>query len=146
MMIESYDYALSVTHQATLLEPDDELFQLQMGRIWKQRGYYDKAMPYYETAMRLNPLSVEAAMGYIDTKLSMEDDQADLRGGLEFLERYVALEPRNEDLIYRIGKLRDAIERRLTRSPDFGTLSVAPELAPSSEPPEDDPHAGHDHD
>jgi spermidine synthase len=119
LMIENFDYALSVTHQAAELEPDDDLFALQLGKIWKRRGYFDKALPYYERARALNPQNIEAAIGYIDTKLAMEDDKADLRMGLEFLRSHLAIAPNHPDLLYRIGKLEDAIRRGLRRPEGF---------------------------
>ncbi len=125
LMNESFDYALSVTHQAALLEPDNDLVWLQLGRIWKRRGYYDKALPYYEKAMAANPLNVEAAMGYIDTKLKMEEDYPDLEGALAFLQGYVPLEPENADLLSRIERLELAISRGdRTPPPGWGEEST----------------------
>ncbi len=115
---EEFDYALACTGQATLLAPDDDLFRLQMGRIWKQRGYYDKALPYYEAARELNPENVEAAVGWLDTKLAMQGDHADLPWGLEFLHSLLAIDPDHEDVHYRISKLEDAIRRHATRAPE----------------------------
>lgn len=109
---EDFDYAIACTGQAITLAPDDDLFQIQMGRIWKARGYFDKSLPYYEAAMRLNPKSVEAAIGYVDAKLAMEGDAADIQYGLDFLEKYRAIDPVHEDLLYRIGKLKDVLSRR----------------------------------
>jgi Flp pilus assembly protein TadD len=108
---EDFDYAIACTGQAITLEPEDDLFQLQLGRIWKQRRFYDKAMPYYEKAMSLNPLNVEAAIGYVDNKLVMEGRSPDIEGGIAILERYRKIDPYHEDLQMRIGKLHDALER-----------------------------------
>jgi tetratricopeptide (TPR) repeat protein len=128
---EQFDYAIACTGQGIELAPDDDLLQLQMGRIWKQRGYYDKALPYYEKAMELNPKSVEAGIGFVDAKLAMEGDAADLRWGVDFLEKYRALEPQHEDLLYRIGKLNDALSRHAKR--EAADSSAAP-LAPAAPP------------
>jgi tetratricopeptide (TPR) repeat protein len=129
---EQFDYAIACTGQAMELAPDDDLLQLQMGRIWKQRGYYDKALPYYEKAMQLNPKSVEAAIGFVDARLAMEGDAADLRWGVDFLEKYRALEPDHEDLLYRIGKLNDALSRHATRAGAESTAAAATSPAAAS--------------
>lgn len=118
LQTQDFDYAISVLHQAIAAAPDDDLFLLQLGQTWKTRGYLDQALPLYEQAMELNPLNVEVAMGYIDTKLAMQGEGADLREGLEFLEKYREIEPDNEELLYRIGKFRDAVQRGLTAPED----------------------------
>jgi tetratricopeptide (TPR) repeat protein len=122
-MNEEFEYALSVSHEASDLEPDNDLFQLQIGRIWKQRGYLDRAIPYYEKAMALNPQSVEAAIGYIDTKLAMESDAPDLKAGLEFLRGYLKIDPDHTDLKFRILRLENAIAGRLTRPEDGDAIA-----------------------
>jgi spermidine synthase len=125
LMNESFDYAIAVTQQAGSLEPDNDLVWLQLGRIWKRRGYYDKALPFYERAMAVNPLNVEAAIGYIDTKLKLEEDYPDLEGALAFLQGYLPLEPENGDLSSRIERLERAIERgERTPPPGWGEESA----------------------
>ncbi|MEZ5063963.1 MAG: hypothetical protein R3B81_04470 [bacterium] len=141
MQGEQFDYAIACTGQAIELEPEDDLFRLQMGRIWKRRGYFDKALPFYEDAVRLNPRNIDAAIGYIDCKLSMEDEQADLQFGLEFLERYLALDPEHEELQYRIGKLKDAMRRDETGESPFDHRPPTPGVTS----PGVDDHEGHDH-
>jgi len=106
----TYDYAIACTLEAIRLAPDDDLFPLQLGRIWKTRGYLDKALPWYERSMRLNPRNVDAAIGYSDTKLSMTADP-DLQEGLDFLRSYLEIAPYHEDLQYRIGRLEDTMRR-----------------------------------
>jgi tetratricopeptide (TPR) repeat protein len=136
---EDFDYAIACTGQAITLAPDDDLFQLQMGRIWKQRGYFDKALPYYQAAMDLNPKNVEAAIGYVDTKLSMEGDSADLKWGLAFLEKYLAVDPHHVDLQYRIGKLKSVLARRArgesVRPPPAATPGKPASTAPGGPAP-----------
>lgn len=122
---ENFDYAIACTGQGIELAPDDDLLVLQMGRIWKQRGYFDKALPYYKQALDLNPKNVEAGIGYVDAKLAMEGDAADLRWGVDFLEKFRPLEPDHEDLLYRIGKLNDALSRRAKRAGEAAADSAA---------------------
>ena len=109
LMNESYDYAISVTRQAIQLEPDDEFYFLQLGRIWKRRGFYDKALPFYERALELNPHNIEVAIGYMDTKLAMENEP-DLQQGVDFLSAFLELEPEHDKLRWRIDKLQEAID------------------------------------
>jgi len=122
-MADEYDFAVAVTEHAIELEPDNETFALLLAQIWKRRTYYDKALPWYEKAMELNPRYVSAAIGYVDTKLSMEENP-DLEHGLEISRRYLALEPENEELRSRVAKLELAIRDR-----DAGTGPARPEPA-----------------
>jgi tetratricopeptide (TPR) repeat protein len=115
MMNDAFDYALSVTEEAIALEPEDDRFHLLAGRIWKRRGYYDKAIPWLEKALELNPRNVAAAIQLVDCQFSMESEHADLAAGIEFLERFLEYEPDNGGLEFRIGRLRDALARRLVR-------------------------------
>ena len=92
------------------LAPDDDLFSLQLGRIYKARGFLDEALPWYERAMRINPQNVEAAIGYVDAKLAMQSEP-DLQEGLDILLGYQEIDPTHEDLQYRIGRLRDTMRR-----------------------------------
>ncbi|MFN8177387.1 MAG: hypothetical protein U0167_05635 [bacterium] len=127
---EDFDYAIACTGQAMSLAPDDDLFQLQMGRIWKQRGYYDKALPFYQAAMDLNPRNVEAGIGYVDAKLAMQGSAADLAWGLRFLEKYRAIDPHHEDLLYRIGKLKDVLAKRAKGGAD-SAATIGPRTPPA---------------
>jgi tetratricopeptide (TPR) repeat protein len=112
MQTESYDYAIACNDQALALAPDDDLFLIQLGRTWRGRGYLDKALPCFEEAMRLNPLNVEAAIGYVDTKLAMEGDSPDVQRGIDLLMSYRAVDPAHQDLLYRIRKLEDLQAKR----------------------------------
>jgi hypothetical protein len=69
-------------------------------------------LPYYQAAVDLNPKNVEAAIGLVDATLAMQGDSADLKWGLQFLEKYRAVDPTHEDLLYRIGKLKGVLEKR----------------------------------
>ncbi|MGQ0722181.1 MAG: tetratricopeptide repeat protein, partial [Candidatus Eiseniibacteriota bacterium] len=123
---EDFDYALVVTNQAIDLAPDDDLLHHQMARIWKRRTYFNRSVPYYRKAMEINPRNVEAAMGYSDVMLSMET-VPDIAGGISFLERYLAIEPENEELHYRIEKLQRALAK--------GEAAPPPEEAGDQTPP-----------
>lgn len=111
LQVESYDYAISCTRQAIALAPDDDLFPLQLGRIWKNRGYFDEALPWYERAAELNPRNIDAGIGLVDTKLAMQGNDPDLEWGREYLEKYLEWEPEHEELRLRIEKL-DAVLAR----------------------------------
>jgi tetratricopeptide (TPR) repeat protein len=129
-MTDEHDFAAAVTEHAIEMEPDNDLFALLLAQIWKRRVYYDKALPWYEKAMDLNPRNVDAAIGYVDTRLSMEANP-DLEHGLEVSRRYLEFEPENEDLRSRIMKLELAISRR-----EAG-LELDPDVPPDTDAPED---------
>ena len=129
LLNDKFDYALACTGQATELAPDDDLFALQMGRIWKKRGYFDKALPYYERARELNPQNIEAAIGWLDTKLAMQGDHADLKWGLGFLKSLLPLNPDHADLKFRIERLELAIQRHETSPPGDTSSPAAPDSA-----------------
>ncbi len=118
---EDYDYAISVLSRACMLAPDNDLFHLDLARVWKRRGYYDKSMPWYEKARKLNPLNVEAGTGWIDAKLAMAGDNADMQEGIDFLRTLLDIEPNNEIVQNRIGRLEEAIARGATESDPYGT-------------------------
>lgn len=105
---EDFGYADATTAKALELAPDDDLLYHQRARIWKRRRFYDRALPYYEKAMEINPLNVEAAMGYSDARLSM-DLHPDLEGNLELLRRLKEIEPDNETIDYRIKKIQEVM-------------------------------------
>jgi tetratricopeptide (TPR) repeat protein len=105
---EDFEYADAALAKAIELAPDDDLLYHQRARLWKLRRFFDRSLPYYEKAMEINPLNVEAAMGYSDTRLSM-DRHPDLEGNLELLLRLKELEPDNVTLDFRIGKVRDVM-------------------------------------
>jgi spermidine synthase len=113
---EDLDYAVACTGQAIALAPDDDLFHLQMARIWKFRGYYDKAVQYALRARELNPLSVEAGLLWVDSKMAMEGDAPDLRAALDRLEEYRAIAPRHPELLARIRKVKTLMSRAAARS------------------------------
>jgi spermidine synthase len=130
-MSDEYDFAVAVTEHAVEMEPDNDLFALLLAQIWKRRTYYDKALPWYERAMELNPRNVAAAIGYVDTKLTMEENP-DLEYGLEVSERYLELEPENEELRSRIDRLREAISDR--DAPEEVPEPSGPDAESDSEP------------
>lgn len=105
------EYALATTHQAIVLEPDDDLSWAQLGEIRRRQAVFDEAARYFEKALELNPRNLVAATGYVDTKMEM-DAQPDFAWAVGYLETFLADEPGNEDLLYRIGKLRDAMRQR----------------------------------
>jgi tetratricopeptide (TPR) repeat protein len=109
-MTGDYDFAIAVIEHAVEMEPDNDLFALLLAQTWKRRIYYDKALPWYEKAMELNPRNVEAAIGWVDTKLTMQENP-DLEEGLAVLRRYRAFEPQNEDLTMRITRLSGALAK-----------------------------------
>jgi tetratricopeptide (TPR) repeat protein len=111
---EDFGYADATTARALELAPDDDLLYHQRARIWKRRRFYDRAIPYYEKAMEINPLNVEAAMGYTDARLSM-DLHPDLEGNLALLLDCREIEPDNEELDYRIGRIREVMEVGIER-------------------------------
>jgi tetratricopeptide (TPR) repeat protein len=113
---EDYDYAISSLGQATLLEPENDLFFTQLGRAWQIRGYHDKAFPYFKKAIELNPRNVDAHLRYIDAKLTIQGPNADLREGLAYLEQVHSWAPANRELIDRIGRLRAAVSDHVGRS------------------------------
>jgi spermidine synthase len=106
---EDYDYAISSLGQATLLEPENDLFFTQLGRAWQIRGYHDKALPYFGKAIELNPRNVDAHLRYIDAHLTMQGQNADLREGLAYLEDVRSWAADNPDVIDRINRLRDRL-------------------------------------
>jgi tetratricopeptide (TPR) repeat protein len=105
------EYALSTTNQAILLEPDDDLAWVQLGSIQRKSGDLSGALESFKKAMDLNPQNASAASEWIDAKLAL-DAAPDFVGAVEFLQRYLDLEPENEDLMYRIGRYRDAMRRQ----------------------------------
>jgi spermidine synthase len=144
---QDFDYALAVTSQALDLAPDDDLLHHQMARIWKRRTYFNRSVPYYLKAMEINPLNVEAAMGYSDVLLSMETIP-DIAGAITFLRGYLELEPDNEELHYRLEKLQRALERGAAAPPPEEAADTTPPLLRDVEeapPAEPEPH-GHEHD
>ncbi len=120
------EYALSTTHQALLIEPDDDLAWVQLGTIHRGIGDLDEAMANFERAMRLNPRNVSAALGWIDAKLEKEEPSPDVAGAVHFLEGYLAVEPQNEELQYRLGKYRDALRLRTESSAESPVSSAPP--------------------
>jgi spermidine synthase len=126
-----YDFALAVIEHAVAMEPDNDLFALLLAQTWKRRVYYDKALPWYAKAMELNPRNVEAAIGWVDTRLAMQENP-DLEEGLEVLQRYLEFEPENEDLTMRITRLSEAIEKGEAQ-PAEGV--EPPGAAPDTTPP-----------
>jgi predicted membrane-bound spermidine synthase len=120
--MKNYDYAISALRQAAALAPEDDLIYFEIGRAWRRRGYVDKALPFYERAMELNPRNVEAAVEYVDSRIIMEGDHPDFHAAIDMLERYRKFAPDDEELLERIRRFRSGL------SPD----------AP-------DPHEGHDH-
>jgi hypothetical protein len=104
---ESWDYAVAVIQKAISLAPNDDLYELLLGRTFKRQGMLEESLPHYERSMALNPRNVDAALGFVDAKLALQRPTPDLQLGLDVLERYVAIEPNNETLRNRIGRLRD---------------------------------------
>jgi spermidine synthase len=145
LMTKSHQYARSVTGQAIRLEPENELFHMQMGRIWKHWGYYDKALPWYEKAMELNPLNVTAAMAWLDTQLALDGEFADLEWGIAFLEPYRELEPDNRELHRRIDRMQEALDRQiLPPEEDELEKSLADRLTEAEEEDEEPGEEGAD--
>jgi tetratricopeptide (TPR) repeat protein len=105
------DYAISTTFQAIELEPDDDLAWTQLGHIRRKQGLLEEAIPYYERALALNPQNADAAMSYVDSKLELDSRPENIAEAVRYLESFLPLEPENEDLIYRLGKYRDAMRR-----------------------------------
>jgi tetratricopeptide (TPR) repeat protein len=105
------DYAISTTFQAIELEPDDDLAWAQLGHIRRKQGLLEEAIPYYERALALNPQNLAAAMSYVDSKLELDSRPENIAEAVRYLESFLPLEPENEDLIYRLGKYRDAMRR-----------------------------------
>jgi tetratricopeptide (TPR) repeat protein len=97
-------------HQATVLEPDNDLAWALLGHIRRKQGNLEEAIPYYERALALNPENVDAAMSYVDTRMELETNP-NIAEAVDYLESFRDLEPQNEELIYRIGKYRDALRR-----------------------------------
>jgi tetratricopeptide (TPR) repeat protein len=110
LMSRDYDYAISCLQEATRVEPDNDLFLLQLGRAWKDRGFVDKALPWYEKAVELNPLNVETRVGLIDARLALAGRSADLQQGLRQLEELLEIEPDNTDVKDRIRMMQAAID------------------------------------
>jgi tetratricopeptide (TPR) repeat protein len=112
------DYAIATAHQATLLEPDDDLSWALLGHIRRKQGNLPEAVPYYEKALELNPQNLDAAMAYVDTKMELDVDP-DIAEAVHYLESFLVLEPDNEELLYRIGKYRDALRRGYISDPEI---------------------------
>jgi spermidine synthase len=138
---QDYDYALAVAQKALDLAPDDELLLYQMARIWKLRGFFNRAIPYYEDALAVNPANVEVAMGLSDARLAWET-RPDVARELAFLERYVELEPGNLELRIRVKRLREVLDEGLGEAPDEEAPVLLREL---EEDEEDEGAAAHDH-
>ena len=105
LLHRSFDYALSVADEALALEPEDDLFHSLVGRIWKSRGYYDKAVPAFERALALNPANVPVAIALAESRLELDGKYADHRAAAEFLRGIVPLAPDDEDLRAMIVRL-----------------------------------------
>ena len=117
------DYAIATTYQAIQLEPDDDLAWAQLGNIRRKEGRLEEAIPYYERALELNPQNLDAAMPYVDTKLEV-DIEPDIAEAVRYLESFLPLEPENEELIYRLGKYRDALRRGYLLEPEPADTSA----------------------
>ena len=134
---KTWDYAEAVIRKAISIAPNDDLYELLLGRTLKQRGQPANALPHYERAMKLNPRNVETALGYVDTKLTLELPSPDLQYGIDVLEGYLEFEPHNEVLRMRIGRLRDYLVNGLpARVPDDNLASGAADSVPPAEPSE----------
>jgi len=108
VMAGNLEYAIACLDEAVTLEPDSDLHHLGLANVWRRRGYYDEALPLYERALALNPRNVEAALAYVETKLSAER-APDLPWALEYLRGYLEYEPDHEDLLSLMARLEDAI-------------------------------------
>ncbi len=123
---EDFDYAIATLGQATVLEPESDMFLAQLGRAWQSRGYHDKALPYFEQALQQNPRNVDAHLRYIDSRLTMQGANADLREGLEYLEG-VASWTDDPEVLNRIGRLRDELRALDIAKRDRSSNESSPE-------------------
>lgn len=151
--MKNYDYAISALRHAAQLAPEDDLVHFEIGRAWRRRGYVDKAIPFYERAMELNPGNVEAAVEYVDSRIIMEGDHPDFAAAVELLEHYAAIDPGDPVVRDRLQRFRGALSGDGTGAlpepvdphagHDHGPIPDVDALPGA--PPFDDDHAGHDH-
>lgn len=152
--MKNYDYAISALRHAAQLAPEDDLVHFEIGRAWRRRGYVDKAMPFYERAMELNPENVEAAVEYVDSRIIMEGDHPDFAAAVALLEHYAAIDPSDPEVRDRLVRFRGALSGDGTGAlpeavdphagHDHGPIPGV-EALPGAPPFDDDHHAGHDH-
>ncbi|MBZ0268623.1 tetratricopeptide repeat protein [bacterium] len=143
--MKNYDYALSTLRQAAALAPEDDLVRFEIGRAWRRRGYVDKAIPFYEQALELNPQNVQAVVELVDSRIIMQGDHPDFRAALDLLERARKVAPDDEDVLERIRRFEGTLRGDDPHAGhDHGPVPVPGTEAPSAEPLHDDAD-GHDH-
>ncbi|MDP6530217.1 MAG: tetratricopeptide repeat protein [Gemmatimonadota bacterium] len=128
------EYALSVTHEATKLDPENEIYWAQMGRIMKRNTRYEEAIPFFEKALQRNPDYVIAIQEYVDCTLAVQDIP-DLLWGIRTLKRALEVDPGNREIRTRITRYEDAHKRHF-RSDESAVPSASPDSARGSAAPD----------
>jgi tetratricopeptide (TPR) repeat protein len=118
------EYALSATHEALVLQPDDDLSWAQMGYVLRKQGKYAEAIPYFERALSLNPQNVEAGIGYVDS-IAEAEENPDYAALVSYLESLLELEPENAEIMIRIGKYRGAVPQGAAVAKDVADSAAA---------------------